>query len=653
LPVSERISDNYSHQKSLAFLALENMEMGDLPAALDDLWRCLLAMEANWAGARQSWRTYDTAGQIFIACESFTAATAFEKEALGLAVNEVDDPSFTYVSYTNLGLAYGKMQRVAEAITYAQLGYDIGRSFLPERSGKQMMAYSNLQLGYLYRQSGNYVQALAHYDDSLALCRDLDFPAYAYDAHKGRLSCHLAQHEDRAADEELRTTLGLFEQQRSRIRDESNRTTFFDSQQSVYDLAIDFEVSRMNNERRAFEYSEISRARSLVDMTGAGVTPVAAAADRASPPGSSPLSLEQIQRALPEQAQLLQYAVLEDKLLIWLVTNGEIRLETKEIGAAALSEKIVRYWQVAANVSERAQAEADQLAGELYTTLIAPFETRLDRQKQLCIVPDKALVYLPFGALRSPASRAYLASDYLIVYAPSATLFLHCTAVARQRDLRRPEYALSVGNPAFDRDLFRALPDLPASANEAEAIRRIYESGCVLIGERATEDRVKAEMMKADVINLASHYIVNQASPPRSGLLLTKGLASAGGEPGADGVLRAGEVYAMKLRQARLVVLAACRTGVEGYYKGEGMIGMSRAFIIAGVPLIVASLWPVDSEATALLIEKLHTYRKRAGLSTAAALQQAQRDFINGADARRQQPYYWASFVLIGGFAKI
>jgi CHAT domain-containing protein len=562
-----------------------------------------------------------------------------------LTENEVSDPSFTYVSYVNLGLAYGRMRQYAEAIRYAQLGYDIGKSFLPERSGKQMLVYSNLQLGYLHKQTGDCRQALTYYNESLDLCRDLDYPAHAYDAHKGRLSCWLAQGDDQAVSEELKTTLDLFEEQRSKILDESSRTTFFDAQQSVYDLAIDFEVSRMNREARAYQYSEISRARSLLDLLGEGKAP-------ALQTGLRPLSLDQVQHNLPDHALLLQYAVLEDKLYIWVVTKKETYLKKQEVTAAALTEKINRYWRAVAKVSEESQAEAERLGGELYALLIAPVEPLLDPQKLLCIIPDKALAYLSFGGLRSSESDAYLATNHCIVYAPSATLFLHCTAVARQRERGQPESALGVGNPIFDREGANALPDLPASAAEAEALRRIYAPACVLIGAGATKSRVKAEMMKADVVDLASHYVVNETSPLASGLLLTKE-KTAGDGADADGILQAGEVYRMKLPRTRLVVLSACRTGVEGYYRGEGLIGMSRAFMVAGVPLIVASLWPVDSKVTAQLIERFHAYRKHGNLSTAEALQRAQRDLINGSDRRRQQPYYWASFVVIGGCARI
>jgi CHAT domain-containing protein len=107
----------------------------------------------------------------------------------------------------------------------------------------------------------------------------------------------------------------------------------------------------------------------------------------------------------------------------------------------------------------------------------------------------------------------------------------------------------------------------------------------------------------------------------------------------------------MNLPEACLVILSACQTGIERQYNGEGAISVARPFLIAGVPLVVASLWPVDSDSTRNLMISFHKYRTQCGLSTIEALRQAQLDMINGSDARYREPYYWAAFVAIGGQA--
>jgi len=105
----------------------------------------------------------------------------------------------------------------------------------------------------------------------------------------------------------------------------------------------------------------------------------------------------------------------------------------------------------------------------------------------------------------------------------------------------------------------------------------------------------------------------------------------------------------MHLENTKLVVLAACQTGIEQQFSGEGPIGFARSFLVAGVPVVVASLWPVDSNATAELMIAFHNARRDKHMSTTAALMQAQQEMI--ARARYRSPYYWAGFTVIGGYS--
>jgi CHAT domain-containing protein len=132
----------------------------------------------------------------------------------------------------------------------------------------------------------------------------------------------------------------------------------------------------------------------------------------------------------------------------------------------------------------------------------------------------------------------------------------------------------------------------------------------------------------------------------RSKLLFAHDRSSEGTD-----TLEIGEIDKFRLPHTRLVVLSACESGAGRYYDGEGTIGISRPFIAKGVPLVVASLWPVDSDATAKLMIAFHKNRIH-GLSTAEALAFAQRALIAESDQRYRHPYYWAPFVTIGGYAQ-
>jgi CHAT domain-containing protein len=154
----------------------------------------------------------------------------------------------------------------------------------------------------------------------------------------------------------------------------------------------------------------------------------------------------------------------------------------------------------------------------------------------------------------------------------------------------------------------------------------------------------------ADVIHFATHAIVDDGSPLSSKLLFaTEPSAETPAHHSSSSFLEAAELYRMKLPRTRVVVLSACQTGIEKTYGGEGAISLARPFLAAGVPLVVASLWPVESEDTAELMIGFHKHRKLDRLSTIEALREAQLDAIQQSRGSRTT-YNWAAFVPIGGY---
>jgi CHAT domain-containing protein len=292
------------------------------------------------------------------------------------------------------------------------------------------------------------------------------------------------------------------------------------------------------------------------------------------------------------------------------------------------------------------EAELKSASIEFYDLLIKPVEAVLDRKKQLCIVPDKALNYLPYGAFVSSSSGNYVADEFVLTRSPSATLFIISSENARNRTADVAENLLIVGNPRFDRAAFPMLADLPSAKRESEEIARLYNAPPPFTEDKALKSRVVTEMETADVIHLALHAVVNEHSPLRSKLVFASDRSSAGAD-----TLELSEIYKLHLPQTRLVVLSACQSGAGHYYDGEGMIGISRPFIAKGVPLVVASLWPVDTGATAQLMINFHKSRK-SGHSTADALALAQQAMLHGSDSRYRHPYFWAPFVTVGGYAR-
>ncbi len=439
---------------------------------------------------------------------------------------------------------------------------------------------------------------------------------------------------------------------RTTIIEEENRNNFFAVEQSVYDLGVDLNYSQLHDWQQAFEYAEASRSRSLLDSMSAGAQVVKrdGKLDLLLRAGARPLSLAEIQTRIPNEARLLYYAVLDDRLLIWVVSSAQVQTAEVEVSQASLTGAVTQYCSALVATSDQESESAARLARELYGYLIAPVEPLLGGSRTLYIVPDKILNRLPWDALVSPTSGKFVVQDYLVTLAPSATLFAICTDLAGQKMGARDERVLSVGDPRFDRDLFPKLGPLSAAAAEAEKIAGFYPSKSLLIGPAAREQAVRDEMANADITHFALHCVVNERLAMRSSLVLAKEPPGPGLQA-RDGLLQAYEIYDIKLPRTRLAVLSACQTGVERYYSGEGMIGMARAFLVAQVPMVVASMWPVDSAATAELMIRFHEYRKRKGLPTNEALRRAKSDLLQGPVERYRQPAYWAAFQTIGGHA--
>jgi CHAT domain-containing protein len=144
------------------------------------------------------------------------------------------------------------------------------------------------------------------------------------------------------------------------------------------------------------------------------------------------------------------------------------------------------------------------------------------------------------------------------------------------------------------------------------------------------------------------HFIVNERSEMLSGFPLTPETRAGASNESSNGFLESQEIYRLKLPRLRLAILSACQTGIERQYRGEGAVGAARPFFVAGVPTVVASLWPVDSDASAELMIEFHQHLHGPRRVT-QALREAQVDMIHGADARFRHPYYWAPFLTIGG----
>jgi CHAT domain-containing protein len=293
------------------------------------------------------------------------------------------------------------------------------------------------------------------------------------------------------------------------------------------------------------------------------------------------------------------------------------------------------------------------MARRLYDVLIRPAESQLQDKTRRVIVPDGALWDLPFQALQS-ASNHFLIEDYAISSAPSLTALREMTRIrtARSADDGRKTTLLAMGNPLIGKEtsstiqavfMDEKLLPLPQAERQVETLGRLYgpSHSKVYVGAEATEDRLKAEAGNCRILHIATHGIVNDASPMYSQLVLSRGKDSAD-----DGILEAWEIMNLNLK-ADLVVLSACETARGRVSAGEGMIGLSWAVFVAGCPSTVVSQWKVEDQSTVDLMVEFHR-NLISGMGKAEALRRAELKLLKGGGEHAQHPFYWAGFVLIG-----
>jgi CHAT domain-containing protein len=336
------------------------------------------------------------------------------------------------------------------------------------------------------------------------------------------------------------------------------------------------------------------------------------------------LGLEDVQDKLDEHVTLLSYFVLKDRMLVFLVTRLDFEVIEIDVSVENLGNRISYLYQI---LSLRQPDAARQAAEDLYELVITPLAAFL-HTPQLAIVPHGLLHYLPFAALRDPDTEQYLTEQYTLVNLPSASALPFIKQNAVGCNLTSP---LVLGNPTGDADL----PSLRFAEQEARAIAAVYDVEPIL-GVAATEGIVREHVAEAGILHLAAHGGYNPFNPLFSTIFLAP-------DENYDGRLEVHEVYSLNLKHTDLVVLSACQTQLGELSAGDELVGLTRAFFFAGTPTVIASLWRVDDEATAILMERFYRHLQ-AGLGKAAALRQAQLDML----VDYPDPYYWAGFVLSG-----
>ena len=411
-----------------------------------------------------------------------------------------------------------------------------------------------------------------------------------------------------------------------------------------------------------------------------------------------PLTLEQVQaELLDNDSLLLEYALGDDRSYLWVV--GKDSFASYELPPRAVLESVALdvYKSLTAREAGMGDggyqanvASADdqyfQKALKLSRMLLGPSSSELNK-KRLLVVTEGVLQYIPLDALPIPeaddsvssqSAPPLLISRHEIVTLPSlATL----AAIRHEKtDARADDKLVAVlADPVFSSDDDRVpgnksgrttssgfgdvsapalrtietptLSDAPVrlvhAAEEARAIVAVAPRGSAMLAqgfEATRETAMRALNGQYRIIHFAAHGFVNKDHPELSGIVLS--LVDGSGSK-TDGFLPVRDIYNLN-QQDDLVVLSACDTALGKDIKGEGLVGLTHAFLASGSKSVVASLWKVDDRATSVLMAEFYKSMLQDGLSPAAALRSAKERIRQ--EKVWQSPYFWAGFVLQGEY---
>ncbi len=389
-----------------------------------------------------------------------------------------------------------------------------------------------------------------------------------------------------------------------------------------------------------------------------------------------PVTLKKIIDELPDSnSAILQYLIHGKHIYIFYITK-EDTLVWRQNRAEQVERKVRRLLKLVENPSYASLPELRELSGSLYQILVKPISSRVNVKENLVVIPDEVLHYLPFDILMDENSK-YMLEKHNIHYSPSATsliLFsgheeskntLNLLAMANPTGF--PEAAGGKEGNAIERSFSYSLPSTPLKFAEEEVrtISGLFDKKSVEVFYKsdATEKKLKTKDLKDfKFLHFATHGIFNEENPYRSGILLSRG-----DDPNNDGLLQYHEIYDLKT-DADTVVLSACKTGLGRVVKGDGLIGISRGFMIAGARSVLVSLWNVSDKSTSILMKNFYENRVRKGMRSAAALRAAKLELMNmkftddsergisGISGSRKggskrpfaHPYFWAAFILTG-----
>ncbi len=452
---------------------------------------------------------------------------------------------------------------------------------------------------------------------------------------------HAAEGATALADQEYRDAILSIEQGRGVLGREEFKLPFSTNAKPIYDEYVGFLMAR-GDDGSACAIADLSRAQTLAE--GLGLRSSFARSD---------FDAAGNRCAKPANGVVLAYWVAPARSYLWVLTPEAVHAVTLP-GEAVLADLVTRYRKALAGPLDARQS-ANASGIELYAQLIAPAKPWIQERgpataaseptsasaPHVTIIPDGTLCSLNFETLLAPTPMPHYWIEDVSVANASAIAMLKVPAAAR----RAPKRLLLIGNPAASD---RQYPPLAHATAEMTAIASHFPAGdqTMLTGAAATPSAyANAQPGDYDLIHFVAHGTASRPSPLDSAIVLS---------PDPSLASRSHNLYGRDIVRsalgARLVTISACDSAGTRTYSGEGLVGLSWAFLRAGAQEVIAALWEVNDASTAQLMDRLYA-GIAAGQSPADALRAAKLAMLKS-DTIYRRPFYWAPFIIYSGASR-
>lgn len=376
-------------------------------------------------------------------------------------------------------------------------------------------------------------------------------------------------------------------------------------------------------------------------------------------------NIADIQKLLSPNTALIEYVVGDSTTYIFYLDKKQLKISRFHITSDSLNIQAQKLQHCLSNYDlikdDEAQAYTNytQIAHWFYQNILAQPLQNAQNITHLIIIPDGDLSHLPFETFLTTAADpkgnysqlAYLVNDFSISYNYSASLWKENLAQQNRQNNGLmlgfvANYAIKLDSNKFDQRLpadlrlRNFLRVLPAAQKEVESLSQHFK-GYFAFDNLASEQEFKSKASKYSIIHLAMHGLLDERNPILSSLAFTEN-----GDSSENNFLHAYEISKMQLN-ADLVVLSACETGFGKFEQGNGTASLARAFMYAGVPALVVSLWAVNDGSTNILMQSFYS-NLATGMDKAEALRQAKLEYIRNAKGKAAHPAFWSAFVQLG-----